>query len=296
MANRPLCFFLIVFHGVVCSGQNAALSSGSLTVVEGTTLRLDGPVALTIASGAQLVNNGVIDLGENATLVEQEGDPITGAGTEVARSQGTGPFNALEPGGLGLIITSSGAIGPVEVVRGHVPFMLPAGVPSIARWYRINSGTDEGGTLQLLMTYDESELNGLLEGSMNVFGSGSELGPWSALATTSDPGANTLSAIHQYPWALITAFDENASILSPTLSAEHAFHVWPTVLDGAVNIVSRKNEVVHSIELFDGLGRSVPVVLLYRSGSTVIVDTRSLSSGLHVIRVNGSSTFDLIKP
>ena len=59
-------------------GQSMVLVSGSMTIQEGTLLRLEGPITWTIEPGASVSNSGVIDLGTEATLVEPLGGPIQG--------------------------------------------------------------------------------------------------------------------------------------------------------------------------------------------------------------------------
>lgn len=272
-------------------GQSMVLVSGSMTIQEGTLLRLEGPITWTIEPGASVSNSGVIDLGTEATLVEPLGGPIQGLGTERATLEANAPFANLVPGGLGLQMTSSDASGPFTIVRGHVPFVLPEGDHSIARWYSIASPSSPSASMDLVMQYDESELGLLEESVLSVFKASTEVGPWTTVAGSLDTDANTLAFSQQYPWAINTAFDEDAPTLSPTLIAQNGFEIWPTVVEDVLNIVSRSQQPIELIEVFDGMGRVVPKVQQGRSTAHHVLEMNGLASGTYFLRVNGSQVF-----
>lgn len=278
-----------------CAAQTMTLLGGSAHVLEGTSVRLDGPLEWTIAPGATLVNDGIIDLGANATLLEQQGSPVTGTGVERTQTSSNGPFSGTQPGGLGLTITTADAVGPIEVVRGHSPFSFPEGDPSIARWYTISTAPAPGSAISLMFNYDPTELNGLDAGELSLFTAPVAEGPWSGLASMNDPSFFVLEATLQYPWGTISAFDENAPTTSPTLVAANGFQVWPTVVEDLINIVPSSEERINTLEVFDGLGRSTTIRTTLASTVHGQLHLGGLTPGAYFLRVNGTHTFKFRK-
>jgi len=274
-------------------GQIATLSNGSLTVLEGTTVRFVGPMTFAIAAGATVENNGVIDLGSEATLVEPVGGPIIGSGTERSITSNGGPFTSETPGGLGLTMSSAVAASPVEVVRGHVPFELPEGDLGIARWYELNSIS--GSDLEVTMRYDATELNGLLADQLSAFRSNSESGPWSIMITDNDPVQYSLSASYAYPWGLQTAFDQDVITSSQTLVVADGFSVWPTMVIDVLHITSLNGSPIATLEVLDGLGRAVPFDRMNNSVDQSTVGCTGLGAGAYFLRVNGNRVFKFRK-
>src|SRR5688572_21058994 len=95
--------------------QSMTLTGGTLTVEAGTQVELLGPLEWSIAPGAQVVNDGTIELGTEAILLEADGAPITGAGTEHAQRTVPAGGGVVEPGGLGLSLASPDDLGVVDV-------------------------------------------------------------------------------------------------------------------------------------------------------------------------------------
>ena len=85
MRSHPLIASLLVTG--VASGQMVLDSGTSLILTNSTHLRIEAPINFTIATGASLVNDGLIVFGPQAELDEQAGAPITGTGTERSGSQ-----------------------------------------------------------------------------------------------------------------------------------------------------------------------------------------------------------------
>ena len=129
---------------VLSVAQTMQLSSGSLQVLNGTTLTIEGPIEWVISPGSTVVNDGVIDLGTQAQLNEPVGGPVVGTGVERATHVGPGPFAGIEPGGLGAMLSTEDALNDLVVERGHAPYAHSGSVEGVARWYRIESTTMNG--------------------------------------------------------------------------------------------------------------------------------------------------------
>lgn len=275
--------------------QTAELISGNLLIQEGTTVRFVGPLQLTIAPSASVVNDGLIDLGVGGRLSEPVGNPITGTGTEIASLVSSGPLNGVEPGGLGLSITTSSPSGDLVVTRGHVARSFPEGDPSIERWYRLASDAGTTPDAELVFRFDASELNGLTAEDLGLFRAGNENGAWSAVASTNNPANSTVQGTLSAPWGYITLFDMNAPTASPTLQAISGLQVWPTVTSGPLFIQSTQGEPLKRIDVIDGLGRSVVTQPTGSSGTFATLDLSGLSSGAYFLRVDQHAVIKLRK-
>lgn len=275
------------------NAQTIDLLGGTMTVAEGTTVQLTGPLQLTIQPGATLVNNGTMDLGTEATLSEPDGNPIRGAGVEVARTVGNGPFSAAEPGALGLTFTATEQEGPVEVIRGHATYYFPEGDPSIARWFSLGAPNGGNGDVQVVLRYDATELNALAGSSLGIFRAPDETGPWLFVSSTNDALAQTVSADLIAPWPVITAFDANAPTASPSLVVQEGIHVWPTLTSGEVFVHALDGTPLDRIDVVDALGRVVPVQIDRRSAVLARLDLSGSAIGAYFLRIDGRSTFKL---
>lgn len=275
--------------------QQMTLQGGNLTIAEGTRINLNGALLWTIAPGATVVNNGEIDLGAEATLNETLGAPITGTGIERSNTELPAAFTAVEPGGLGLTLSAGSGIGPVEVVRGHQPIVLPSGDQSVARWFAVDAPPQPGLELQLTFGYDPSELNGLEGSNLVLHTASSGTAPWVPLPSFPNAAAYEVGAIDQSPWALYTAFDADAEtrvddrLIPP-------FRAWPTVVDEAITIAALAEERIATLEVLDAAGR----LLLDGSprtapGAQHRLDLQGLPAGALFLRINGLHVIKLIK-
>ena len=69
MGRYTLLLALLVAAHFPAIGQSMELVSGNMSVASGTRISISGPVVWTVFPGAQLVNDGRILLGEQASLV-----------------------------------------------------------------------------------------------------------------------------------------------------------------------------------------------------------------------------------
>ena len=119
-----------------------------------------------------------------------------------------------------------------------------------------------------------------------IFESMSDIGPWGALPSTVNVGARTVSSTDQYPWAYVTAFDRNAVTAAPEMATGHGFVIYPTIVESVLIIASSGEERINSLEVIDGLGRTVESSITAGLGPQVQVDLSGLMSGAYFVRVN----------
>lgn len=285
MILRYILILPAVVSVVAMTGQAVDLSGGSLRIGAGTTLRFEGPMTFTIQPGAEVVNDGTIDMGMAARLDEPSGGPITGAGTEMALIDLDGPIGNEEPGGLGLSISTDFAAGPITITRGHIARVFPEGDPSVERWFRIDAPFTTSGVADITIAYDASELNGLSSDAIGLFRSDMLDGPWNPLASTNDPVDHLVQASVAAPWGVYTAFDVNAPTASPSLVATNGLHVWPTLTSEQIFIHSTDGTPLGPVVVFDGLGRSLAIPSRTSSHDLVELDVAHLAAGAYYVRV-----------
>lgn len=270
------------------------LSGGQLTVQAGTTIRVEGPVTWQIPSGAAVVNDGAIDLGAEAGLDEAAGAPITGNGTETAIRDLATPFAAVDPGGLGLVLSHPEGIGTATITRGHAPIATVAG-ESIARWYTLEATAPGNVPLGMVVRYDATELNGLDAGSLLLHKHMVAEDHWQAIEGTANAMEHTVSGTSGAPWALISAFHEDLVLATDAAMDPAAAHrVWPTLTTGLVHMQAAQGEMIRTAELFGMTGQR-HVIPLTGTPEAATFDIGHLSSGAYILRLNGTSTHRLIK-
>lgn len=293
--ERILLTLAVVLIPWLTGAQTVELITGSMSIAPGTTVRLNGPLTLVLEPGTTVTNNGLIDLGDAATLQEPVGEPIQGDGTEVVRILTSGDLDGSEPGGLGLGLTGTAVNAPLTITRGHTPRAFPEGDPSIARWFILDAPNVATGAVDVVLRYDPVELNGLSGNNLGLFTSSDLAGPWSPLTGSNNATANTVSATLPAPWSHVTAFDANAPTASPTLFATEDLHVWPTLTNGPLVVHALNGRTLNTVEVIDGTGRVVRTVVPGPAASLVTMDLSALSSGPYFLRVNSLTTIKLRK-
>lgn len=291
--KKYLTTALVAWAVTAVEAQLVELTSGSIHVQAGTTMVLHGPLDLLIHPGASVSNDGVIDLGDQATISEPSGAPIRGAGVEKASTGSAGPFSSVEPGRLGLAVTTN-EVATLQVVRGHSPMTLPEGDIGIQRWFMLN-GPDATSPADLSLRYDETELNGLSASSLGLFRSVGMDGPWSLVGGTNDAAAFTVTGTLSAPWAYITAFDSDAPTASPSLHALEDLHVWPTLTNDNIFILSKTGSPIGTIQLIDGMGRTIHSDAGSMNSTLKVLDLSGIASGAYFLRAGQRPVIKLRK-
>lgn len=189
-------------------GQMILQGGTAMTVDVGTALRVNAPVSWSIESGADLVNNGVIELGPEADLTEAPDAAISGTGTERTTRELQTPLTGEDPGGLGAIITTNASLGTTLIVRGHVPFTDYSGHSSIARWIDLSPSNNTGLNAALAFRYAVAELNGLTESEQRVH-IRAQQDIWWYLPGVVNIGNRTVTTTGLDSLGLFTTFDED---------------------------------------------------------------------------------------
>src|ERR671927_274856 len=91
---------LVLLTPMFLFAQEMILNGGEVSILNGTTVQMIGPLNWTITGSAAVVNHGHLHLREGARLSEDPGAAITGTGTEHAFIDVPVQLDAFQPGGL----------------------------------------------------------------------------------------------------------------------------------------------------------------------------------------------------
>jgi len=295
MMKLALVILSVALLPVLSVAQTMQLSSGSLQVLNGTTLTIEGPIEWVISPGSTVVNDGVIDLGTQAQLNEPVGGPVVGTGVERATHVGPGPFAGIEPGGLGAMLSTEDALNDLVVERGHAPYAHSGSVEGVARWYRIES-TTMNGALELTFHYDPTELNGSNAATLGLFRSADGTAPWTGTLTVPGPGPNELTTSIAYPWPVVTAFDTDLITMVGEPERTEGFLLWPTLATDILNVRTTGTKPIATAEVLDAIGRTKWTPQMSASSFVYTLDITHLTSGQYFLRINGERVLPFLKP
>lgn len=175
-------------NGAKLASTNTNITAGQLTILK--TLRLQ-------SGDLDLNGNNIVEIDPTAGLLsETPGNTVKNTGVSTATgyiyiTDGTlGIETAKNLGGLGAQFTSTASMGSTTVKRYHISRTVGAAV-GITRYYEISSAT-AGATIAATLRYDDSELAGNTESSLELVNSSAATGPWYYATATKDATNNYL--------------------------------------------------------------------------------------------------------
>lgn len=292
MRSHPLIASLLVTG--VASGQMVLDSGTSLILTNSTHLRIEAPINFTIATGASLVNDGLIVFGPQAELDEQAGAPITGTGTEITSRSYSLPMLSVEPAGLGFSFTTSTAPDSFIVERGHVARENNLNIEGIDRWYRVRGGAGAGLGVSGVLAYDPSELNGIPEAALRMAVNSDGGTWWPELLSTIDLGAHTATSVLPDSLGWFTLFDDAViSDIEAPVGLPVVFALEPTLASERITISG--GSPMQRIDVFDAIG-SLWFSNSSLSSQRAVVDVSGLPSGAYLVLVNNMHLLRFAKP
>jgi len=174
-----------VFNNVVISKPAAQVELQQDIAVHNT---------VDMKNGRLLLNNHMLDLGTTGSIKGEDNQTyITGTSggrVRVAKNATTAP-NALNPGNIGIELTSGSAPGNLVIERKHVQETLYGGIQSIHRSFTITGlKTPVNGPMdiQLRFYYLDHELAGTDESTLNLWTGSDITNGWTQLG---NDGINT---------------------------------------------------------------------------------------------------------
>jgi len=274
--------------------QMSTQGGTTITVDAGTSLRINDAITWTIASGAQVVNNGDITFGPQAQLSEALGSPITGAGTERTTRMLNGPLVSVDPAGFGLRITTSNSLGNTLLVRGHAPITDYSGHTSIARWYRATPAVNSGLNGTVDFGYDPVELNGVIE-AQQVLHIHEHDAVWHFINGSVNTAQHLVSATALDSLGWFTTFDGDlpTAITSPADPGQ----LWlgPNIGE-AITLHVPYGIRITSLDMIDASGAVVRSSYNADIGENRVMSIIDLAPGAYRLRINNNTSLPFIRP
>ena len=248
---------------------------------------------IIFTSGLFDLNNNIIILSPISLIVgETESARITG--TNGGYVQITTTLNtpvSVNPGNLGVIITSGKNMGTTIIRRGHVSQSKP-GVSnfSINRYYDINPANNSLLDATLQFNYFNAELNGVTETNLWLWKS-NDVTNWFASPSTDsrDSIANHVTGkkIQDFNrWTLSGAYFPQ-SLYGPCAD-KTVLKVWPNPFTTDFNIgINSNSNATTTLHLYDITGRLIAIrSMTLRSGSNLYnFSFPGLPPGAYVIKI-----------
>ena len=236
----------------------AVLADLTVSGDQGVTLGADATVngACTISGSVLATDAYTLTLGATATLNETDGLPVLG--TVVATRTVVQSVNETF-GGIGLEIDAGGAApGATTVTRTTGSAQYVDGADGILRSFALDPANNAGLDATLVFHYDDSELNGLEESALGLFGDyGSS---WTKLGASLDAAANTLTVAGESALGDLTAAKSIASPVgdNPIPLRTEITSVYPNPFNPAARIsLSLAKTGPVDVAVFDIKGRRI---------------------------------------
>ncbi|HET6255756.1 MAG TPA: T9SS type A sorting domain-containing protein [Puia sp.] len=143
-------------------------------------LRLDNDAQvdnfITLDSGNLELNGHLLDLGSTGSIIgERDGACITGSsGGMIRRTADLFAPQAVNPGNIGIAISSPDIFGPVTITRGHTAQLTANGVAAIQRYFVFDPAIN-GSRSTVRIYYLDGELGGNSKPELTLF---SASGAW----------------------------------------------------------------------------------------------------------------------
>lgn len=289
-----------VYKGQTAQGWGNAfpLTLSGLTIANpnGMTLENDITVnsSLRILSGGLTLNDKLILLGPSATLVESAGATVKGAAGKIRIVSDLNAPSSLNVGGLGLMIHSGANLGSTTITRRHSPAM-GGGNSGIARVYEIQPANNSGLNATIRFYYDESELNGIPEGTLTIFQSqtGAD-NSWVGIGGTVNTAENyvELSGVNDFAYLTMAGTGAPLPVEEESSSLPAAFELsqnFPNPFNPSTRITfALAEQSMVNLTVYNVLGQKVAVLVnsVKEAGyHQVDFDAANLSAGVYLYRL-----------
>ena len=165
---------------------------------------------IILNSGNLQLNNYTLDLGNTGTIVgESNSSYITGInGGTIKRTAVLNTPQAVNPGNIGVELTSQARLGSTVITRGHVQQSNSSGQSGIQRYFDITPERNSDLQVTLRFFYLDGELAGKDKNDLTVFASRESRDGWASQGKDkSDVFANwivksNISELHRFTLAI----------------------------------------------------------------------------------------------
>lgn len=267
----------------------------TLHVMGGTMVHLPDGLSLAMGPGASVINDGLIHLAPTAVLIEAPGSPVTGLGMERIDLLVSAPPTALEPGGLGLTITSPFVLDSLSLERGHTVLSDTSGASGIARWYRARPQVNTGLHAEVGFRYDLTELQGITEADLMLYTARQGDSIWQGIPSAVNLPLTTVLASFLDSLGTYTLFDGSIGTGSADRPRPETLHAGP---NPAVDILDVHDEAdgFRELSVIDPAGRTVLRTDLGRRATHHRLTVSTLASGTYLLRTDDGRSLRFTRP
>ncbi|PEN12333.1 hypothetical protein CRI94_15040 [Longibacter salinarum] len=196
-ASNGTVSFIGTTNQTFSPGAGATIQSLTVNQASANAVLLANPLSvtglLTVSNGDLNLNGQVIDLGTTGMLDEADGQTVTGTSGHITATRFLNAPNAVNVGGLGARITSDENMSATTVTRGHAPQTGSSSNEGIARYFDIQPGVNSGLNATLEFFYDDTELNGLDETTLELWRSDDGGSTFTAQGGTVSPSVDVIA-------------------------------------------------------------------------------------------------------
>jgi len=239
------------------------------------------------------LNNYTLDLGSTGRIVgERDSCRITGVeGGLVKVSAILRSPRAVNPGNIGIELTSEADLGATLIQRGHVQQTNANGSTSIQRYFDISpaSNTDLPATIRFF--YLDSELAGMAKEQLVVFsrrGDGSNWTQWGADAA--DRVQNWVAKANINQWRRFTLSLPEKSVFPANPDATPSMQLYPNPSHDLFIVAFHSEKGGEQVfSLYDQLGRLLEqrIVTAMAGANTISWDTSKYAAGVYYLSAGG---------
>lgn len=281
--------------GAFIGGANS-ISFYNLTIDRSANdLQLNNNAAVTgrvtLESGNLQLNGYLLDLGSTGNIVGERNEArITGeqGGTIRVTSVLNGP-RAVNPGNIGIEITSEGNLGTTVINRGHYPLTNSGGETSIQRWFDVVAETNTNLHASLRLFFLDGELAGNDKNGLTFYSGEETNGTLACLGKDAvDPNANwilknNLDQLHRFTLAI-----GPDKVLAKTGATITSLQIYPNPSHNTftLQIISKENGS-GVISLYDQSGHLLEEKRGYwqAGSSTINWDIDRYAAGSYYLKV-----------
>lgn len=169
----------------VIGGNGSSVFNNLVLDTKSSNLQLDNNISITgnlvMQSGNLLLNDRVLDLGSTGSIIGERNDSrITGAnGGLVTVTAALRSPQKVNPGNIGVEISSQSDLGTTLISRGHLSQVGKDGEHSIDRYFDIMPEYNSGLDASIRFYYLDAEIGNSSKEMLSVFTRQGKSGSWS---------------------------------------------------------------------------------------------------------------------
>jgi hypothetical protein len=169
---------------------------------------------LTMQKGNLLLNNNLLYLGTTGSIAGENNQSRITDGTLIALRSAKSALQGVNPGNMGLELTTAVSPGIVTVSRTNTAQMMPTGRKSIQRYFTVTATANNNLNAAVRMYYLDAELAGNYEPALTLWQGSDLANTWLPIGKdNSDTAANWVLKTGIDHFTRYTLFDSSAVVV-----------------------------------------------------------------------------------